>query len=91
MATDAAADRLFATIDTDKNGSLTQEELLVFLLGAVNTLSKRRGAAFADGWGGERDATRVTRERDARGTPRSLSRARVMSPRDGMARARAVR
>ena len=60
----------------------------MFLLGAVNTLSKRRGAAFADGWGGERDATRVTRERDARGTPRSLSRARVMSPRDGMARAR---
>ena len=60
----------------------------MFLLGAVNTHSKRRGVAFADGWGGERDATRVTRERDARGTPRSLSRARVMSPRDGMARAR---
>ena len=34
MATDAAADRLFATIDTDENGSLSQEELLVYLLGA---------------------------------------------------------
>ena len=34
MDTDAAADRLFATIDTDKNGSLSQEELLVYLLGA---------------------------------------------------------
>ena len=34
MDTDAAADRLFATIDTDQNGSLSQEELLVYLLGA---------------------------------------------------------
>jgi hypothetical protein len=31
---EVAADRLFATIDTDKNGSLSQEELLVYLLGA---------------------------------------------------------
>lgn len=34
MDTDAAAARLFTTIDRDKNGSLGQEELLVYLLGA---------------------------------------------------------